>query len=73
MRKAPVDRCPNCGSNMGFYSKDYIRGKIRYNYNFDGSEAENGEMYDTISTITGKWAYCCNCHKRLFRVSEVIE
>lgn len=37
------------------------------------NEADNGEMYDTLRTTVGKYAYCSNCGKRLFKMSEMTE
>ncbi|WP_267459218.1 hypothetical protein [Caproicibacter fermentans] len=37
-------------------------------YNFDGSETDNGEMYDLLQYSGGKYAYCLHCDKRLFRM-----
>lgn len=73
MPKAPINRCPYCGSEKGFLSKDYICGPSWVNYNFDGSEADNDEMYDTTKVTIGKYAYCCNCGKRLFKMSEITD
>lgn len=70
MQKAPIDRCPYCGSNYGYYTKDRISGPVWYNQNFDGSEADNWEMYESTNITPGKWAYCRNCGKRLFKMSE---
>lgn len=70
LSKLPIDRCPYCGSKDGYYTKEQVKGSVRYNYNFDGSEAENGEMYDYLSYSGGKYAYCLHCDKRLFRIEE---
>lgn len=69
--KAPIDNCPYCNSNDGYYTKQYARGTIKYNYNFDGSESENGDMHDNLSYSGGKYAYCINCKKRLFNMSQL--
>lgn len=61
--KAPIDKCPHCHSEDGYYTKDYIKGKAIYRHNFDGSEADNSGYYDHLKYITGKYAYCQNCNK----------
>ncbi len=71
MAKAPIDKCPYCGSDEGFYTKDYVVGSTVYRHNFDGSEAENGEYYEGVTHKQGKHAYCSSCHKRLFPMSEL--
>lgn len=64
--KAPIDRCPFCGSTDGYYTKEQVHGEVNFRHNFDGSEAENGDMYENLSFSGGKYAYCLNCGKRLF-------
>ena len=68
MIKAPIDKCPYCGSNEGYYTKEQIHGNIYMNFNFDGTEAENGDLYENTRTTGGKIAYCLHCNKRLFRM-----
>lgn len=70
---APIDHCPYCGSDEGYYTKDYLCGSTRYNHNYDGTEAENGDMYESVEVKAGKIAYCVNCDKRLFRTDELEE
>lgn len=67
---APISKCPYCGSDYGYYTKEHVTGSVMYNYHFDGSEADNGEMYDNLRYSGGKWAYCFNCDKRLFKMEE---
>lgn len=68
--KAPIDRCPHCGSSEGYFTREQVRGVVNFRYNFDGSEAENGEMYDNLSYSGGKYAYCLHCGKYLFRMEK---
>lgn len=65
---APIDNCPHCGSDEGFYTKVQVSGTTRYCYNYDGSEAENSELYESCSHKGGKYAYCLKCGKRLFKM-----
>lgn len=67
--KVPIDHCPHCGSKNGFFEKQYARGRINYIYNFDGTEAENHDMYDLLTFTEGKYAYCMHCGKRLFKIT----
>jgi len=71
--KAPIDKCPYCGSDWGYYTKDYICGSTWYRCNYDGSEADNGDMYDILTHRAGKVAYCQNCNHRLFKISDLKE
>lgn len=72
MSIAPIESCPHCGSDEGYYTKDYVVGRTNHNYNFDGSEAENGDYYEFLKHKRGKIAYCKNCDKKLFSMEEVL-
>lgn len=63
-----LECCPHCGSDEGFYEKMQVRGTIRCRHNFDGTEAENSDMYDYLNYAGGKYAYCLHCNKRLFKM-----
>lgn len=71
--KAPIDKCPHCGSDYGFYSKDYVCGSTRYYQHFDGTEEDNSEFYSPLEHRQGKYAYCSDCDKRLFKMNELEE
>lgn len=65
-----ITECPYCG-----YDEYYIRyrysGEGVYRYRFDGEEVENGDMYDCLQDkVVGKFAYCCNCEKKIFRIKD---
>ena len=65
--------CPYCG-NEEFYVKQSYRGVCNYNMRFDmnNDDVENGDMHEFAQYKTiGKYAYCNNCGKRLFPVSEL--
>ena len=68
--KSPVDKCPYCGSDDGYYTKEQVRGSIYYHFNFDGSEADNESMYNLLTYAGGKYAYCAHCNKRLFKMED---
>lgn len=68
MVKAPIDGCQHCGSKEGFFEKQQIHGRINYRYNFDGTEADNTDIYDLTTVTRGKYAYCLHCGKRLFKM-----
>ena len=42
--KAPIDECPHCSSNKGYYTKVQISGSSNWEHNFDGSERDNGHF-----------------------------
>lgn len=62
------EKCQHCGGETGYYTKDSYRGTCNMNYTFEGEAEDNGEMYDGAQHSYGKWAYCRDCGKRLFRV-----
>lgn len=68
--KAPYEACPKCGDDEGYYTKMQARGLVITRFEFDGSEAENGDMYEGLSYSGGVWAYCLACHKRIFRMED---
>ncbi len=65
--------CPY-GGNEEFFIKQSFKGTCNFNMRFDmdNQDVENGEMYENASYKTvGKYAYCNNCFKRLFKVEEL--
>lgn len=69
--KAPLDECPHCGSNEGYYTKVQISGSSIWRHNFDGSEHENGDFHESLSYEYSKFAYCIDCDKRIFRMADL--
>ena len=62
--------CPYCGSEE-YYTVQNASGKVFYRERFDGEEAENGAMYEGLRyKQAGKYAYCCDCNKRLFKLTN---
>nr|WP_295681177.1 hypothetical protein [uncultured Lachnoclostridium sp.]DAD78569.1 MAG TPA: MqsA [Caudovirales sp. ctCiv1] len=71
MSDYPIKECPHCG-NDEFFVKQKVSGNIEFNYKFDGSrDAYNGEYVDSLNyTTISKYAYCNNCRKRLFKITD---
>lgn len=67
MKRQRIERCPHCDSDLGVYTKmDLIN--VPRNMNFDGSEGDNGEMYDNAEKIVDKsGVYCQKCNKLICR------
>lgn len=65
----PINECPYCGCPI-FYRKDYMSGPSQY-FASNTIEVDNGSMYDSIRVTEGKWWHCDDCHKRVFKDSEV--
>lgn len=67
LENPPFEKCPYCGCEE-FYINQRAQGNLEYHYRFDGDEADNGELHEPLSyTNIGKFAYCSECSKRLFR------
>lgn len=65
-----IAECPYCGHDEYYVNYRYS-GTGAYRYRFDGEDAENGDMYDCLKgTVIGKFAYCCRCEKRIFRIKD---
>lgn len=65
-----IKECPYCGSKE-YYIKQSFKGSCNYYIRFDGKEIENGEMHDnTQYKNTSKYAWCAECHKRLFKLED---
>ena len=63
-----VDKCPHCGNDQEFYSKDYAYGNVRSFSRFDGGEPDNSELHGNLRYKMGKWLYCGECHKKIVEV-----
>lgn len=44
-----------------------VSGKITFHYKFDGSDADNSEMYTGMSHTPQKFVYCANCWQKIAR------
>ncbi|WP_110954759.1 hypothetical protein [Anaerosinus massiliensis] len=65
-----MTECPHCGHDK-YYTKARISGVVYYKERFDGEEVDNFDVYDGTSTkLISKYAYCDNCGKKLFKVSD---
>lgn len=59
-----LDSCPHCGSEE-FYRKVSFSGKGQCNYRFDGGDADNTHLHDSVNYKASKMRYCTECHKPL--------
>jgi hypothetical protein len=57
--------CPHCGSKEGYYRKVRYYGWGQYNFNYDGSDADNSTMWDSIPFRDSPKAYCSDCDKEI--------
>ena len=70
MKSAPIGKCPHCGSLYGFFIKGYMQGRTQERYDWNGKYGDNSDMHDGLTASYGKYAYCTDCEKRLFKVEE---
>ena len=66
-----IERCPHCGSEKGYYTKDYVYGYSRFYCNFDGSEHDNSALYGGTNCKRGGIAYCETCQKKIAKIEEI--
>lgn len=65
-----IKECPYCGSEE-YYIKQRVSGTSYYGLRFDGSEADNTQMYEALNfENTSKYAWCRECNKRLFKLED---
>jgi hypothetical protein len=62
--------CQHCGSASGYFTKGWVCGSIRTYFNADGTTGDNAEMYSYLRHDEGKYAYCCDCEKRMFAIEN---
>lgn len=65
-----MKECPYCGCGS-YYTKYTLSGFSVFIENFDGSEADNGSMYEGANhKLKSKYAFCFQCNKKLFKVEQ---
>ena len=65
MKFSELTHCPFCGSDEQYFQKELIHGYTRYYRCFNGEEADNSQMYDTVSSHSNGRVYCGDCGKYL--------
>lgn len=71
--KAPIEECPHCGNSNSFYVKVYAHGPSQDRYLWGGGLDDNSDMHDGLKYDYGKFAYCNDCHKRIFKWEDGAE
>ena len=56
--------CPYCEHDE-FYRVTIVSGRTESHYRFDGADAENSHLHESIHYRDLKAAYCCQCQKKL--------
>lgn len=70
---AELKCCPHCGSDLGLYSKEYVRYDQFYKY--DGTPDGYSDSDQLPATFRRKTTplYCCNCDKRVTTLEKLTE
>ena len=63
VNKPPLNACPHCGSDYGYYRLSKVGGFATISYKWDGSDNDNTAMHDSITYKDQKTLRCCQCHK----------
>ena len=60
-----LKECPRCGSEE-YYMKQSVKGTAYYIFHFDGTEADNSDLYNNLE-MTNRWKHprCAKCGKIL--------
>lgn len=59
-------KCPNCGSEDGYYKIVKIHGTGIYYYTADRKDdEENGQLHDDLNYKEMKTAYCRQCNGKI--------
>ena len=62
-----IKECPYCGYDEFYYNQHMVGDGYVY-CRYDGKETSNYDMHESLRyTVQGKFAYCSNCRKRVFR------
>lgn len=65
MKFSDLTECPFCGCDE-FYTTQYVYGTIHYRSRFDGTEADNSDLYEGLrNDKRGGRIYCEDCNKFL--------
>lgn len=64
-----LTECPHCGCET-FYYKSKVSGIVATHVNFDGSEADNTEMHNSLSYESMKFVYCSQCQRKIARKDD---
>jgi len=68
--KPTIKECPHCGCEEYYYKQHVVANVIHFR-RFDGAEIDNGDIRENlIYKPQGKFAYCCNCDKKVFRFKK---
>ena len=65
--KLPIKKCPYCGNENEFYTKDYVYGSSWLSQ----KDEQLNQKYDNLNHKVGKIAYCSDCHRKIYKIKGV--
>ncbi len=71
LENPPFKEYPHCHCDI-FYKKESCYGKYDFYFSYKEQDiVDNSAMYDGLThKNTGKYVYCSECNKRLFKYRE---
>jgi hypothetical protein len=63
------DQCPKCDGTSGVYTKDFVKGRVQWQYGWSGKSGDNSETLDYLDHHIGKVYYCLDCDKKVCNVT----
>lgn len=62
---AGLAACPHCGASTGYFRKTRVSGMTETNYSFNGAEADNTHLHETLNYVDQQTLYCQECRRRI--------
>lgn len=67
-------KCPKCGNETEFYTKERYKGTYEFYFGADGTPTNNTEMYDHADhSYRSKFVFCADCDARVCKIEDVAE
>ena len=68
--KTHIDKCPYCGSEIGFFTTSHFLGTSRTLFNFQGAMYTEKVEMDIENDSYERMVRCIDCKKPLFKKSD---
>ena len=64
-------KCPKCGNETEFYTKERYSGTCDFYFRTDGKESENTDMYSNAEhKYRSKYIFCAECDSKVRKIDE---
>lgn len=64
-------KCPKCGNEVEFYTKERYKGTCYTRFRTDGKEAENCDLYEYAEhTYKSKFVFCNDCDAKVCKIED---